>query len=167
MIVTVIVTCMRYVILEIIKRGVFFSFFLKTHNQNVDLQQGIWKILLDHVDVGIILQLLQSPALSSWCTPTTMSHRIVTNTVMKPTKILYFSGGWEAQYKNRKNFVNLCRNEVDFGRPAEWHFFATSDGKGSCDGVGGTVNSLIRPGTTNRVLNLQPSKAILLSRIWR
>ena len=45
--------------------------------------------------------------------------------------------------------------------PAEWHFFATSDGNGPCDGVGATVNSLTRPGTRNRVLNLQPSKAIL------
>ena len=45
--------------------------------------------------------------------------------------------------------------------PAEWHFFATSDRKGPCDGVGGTVNSLTRPGTTYRVVNLQPSKAIL------
>ena len=26
--------------------------------------------------------------------------------------------------------------------PAEWHFFATSHGKGPCDGVGGTVKRL-------------------------
>jgi hypothetical protein len=66
----------------------------------------------------------------------------LTNTIMKPTKILYFSDGCAAQYKNRKNFANLCHHEDDFGMPAEWHFFATSHGKGPCDGVGGTVKRL-------------------------
>ena len=45
----------------------------------------------------------------------------------------------QAQYKNTKNFINLCHHEDDFGMPTEWHFFATSHGKGLCDGVGGTV----------------------------
>ena len=36
----------------------------------------------------------------------------------------------------------MCHHEVDFGVPAEWHYFATSDGKGPCDGVGGTVKRL-------------------------
>ena len=35
--------------------------------------------------------------------------------------------------------INLCYHKEDFGIPAEWHFFATSHGKGPCDGVGGTV----------------------------
>ncbi|CAH0554763.1 unnamed protein product [Brassicogethes aeneus] len=30
-------------------------------------------------------------------------------------------------------------NKKDFGIDAEWHFFATSHGKGACDGIGGTV----------------------------
>ena len=54
-------------------------------------------------------------------------------------KITYFSDGCAAQYKNCKNFINLCYHKEDFGIPAEWHFFATSHGKGPCDGVGGTV----------------------------
>ena len=29
-----------------------------------------------------------------------------------------------------KNFVTPCHHEEDFGMPAEWHFFATSHGKG-------------------------------------
>ena len=29
------------------------------------------------------------------------------------------------QYKNCKNFLNLCWHLVDFGMPAVWHFFAT------------------------------------------
>ena len=44
--------------------------------------------------------------------------------------------------KTAKNFINLCHREDDFGMPAEWHFFATSHGKGPCDGVGGTVKRL-------------------------
>ena len=59
-----------------------------------------------------------------------------------PKKIIYFSDGAASQYKNRKNFVNLCNHETDFGVKAEWHFSATSHGKGACDGVGGTVKRL-------------------------
>jgi hypothetical protein len=62
--------------------------------------------------------------------------------VEKPRYIFYFSDGCAAQYKNRKNFINLCHHQKDFGIPAEWHFFATSHGKGPCDGVGGTVKRL-------------------------
>jgi len=66
----------------------------------------------------------------------------LTSKIARPTKIVYFSDGCAAQYKNRKNFANLCNHEQDFGMPAEWHFFATSHGKGPCDGVGGTVKRL-------------------------
>jgi hypothetical protein len=66
----------------------------------------------------------------------------LTNKIEKPQKIIYFSDGCAAQYKNRKNFINLCHHEQDFGMSAEWHFFATSHGKGACDGVGGTVKRL-------------------------
>ena len=59
-----------------------------------------------------------------------------------PKRILYFSDGAASQYKNRKNFLNLCHHLSDFGIPAEWHFFATSHGKGACDGLGGTVKRL-------------------------
>ena len=37
-----------------------------------------------------------------------------------PRKIFYFSDGAAAQYKNRKNFLNLCLHEADFGVTAEW-----------------------------------------------
>lgn len=58
-------------------------------------------------------------------------------------KLYYFSDGSAAQYKNRKNFLNLCYHKEDFdGLEAEWHFYATSHGKGVCDGVGGTVKRL-------------------------
>ena len=58
------------------------------------------------------------------------------------SKIFYFSDGAAAQYKNKKNFSNLCHHEADFGIEAQWHLFATSHGKGACDGLGGTVKRL-------------------------
>ena len=57
-------------------------------------------------------------------------------------QIVYFSDGAAQQYKNRKNFSNLCHHELDFSVKAEWHFSATSHGKGACDGLGGTVKHL-------------------------
>ena len=60
----------------------------------------------------------------------------------KPSKIIYVSDGCAAQYKNRKNFINLCYHMDDFGVPAEWHFFATSHGKTAADGVAGTLKRL-------------------------
>ena len=57
-------------------------------------------------------------------------------------KIIYFSDGSAAQYKNFKNFTNLLMHQEDFGMSAEWHFFATSHGKSPCDGIGGTVKRL-------------------------
>ncbi len=55
------------------------------------------------------------------------------------THIEYFTDGSAAQYKNKKNFANLTHHLEDFGVPAEWHFFATSHGKGPSDGIGGTL----------------------------
>ena len=57
-------------------------------------------------------------------------------------KIIYFFGGAASQYKNRKNFQNLSHHKDDFRVKAEWHFSATSHGKGACDGLGGTVKRL-------------------------
>lgn len=56
--------------------------------------------------------------------------------------INYFSDGCAAQYKNRKNFVNLAHHRGDFGVTAEWNFFATAHGKGPCDALGGTTKRL-------------------------
>lgn len=54
-------------------------------------------------------------------------------------KIIYFSDGAGSQYKNKFNFINLVHHKADFGVEVEWNFFATSHGKGACDGIGGTV----------------------------
>lgn len=54
-------------------------------------------------------------------------------------KLYYFSDGCAGQYKNRKNFANVYFHKADFGYDCEWHFHATSHGKGPCDGLGGTL----------------------------
>ena len=74
------------------------------------------------------------------------------------TKIYYVSDGCSGQYKNFKNFLNLCCHKEDFSIEAEWIFFATSHGKLPCDGIGGAVKrhaakrSLQRP-LNNLILN--------------
>src|SRR5215469_9240319 len=64
-----------------------------------------------------------------------------------------FSDGAISQYKNFKNFTNLCLHEEDFGITAEWNFFSTSHGKGSCDGLGGTIKRLARRAILQRPYN--------------
>ena len=54
-------------------------------------------------------------------------------------KIKYFTDGSAAQYKNKKNFANICSHVDDFGLQAEWHFYASCHGKSACDGIGGTL----------------------------
>jgi hypothetical protein len=69
--------------------------------------------------------------------------KFIENTSVSPLKkMVYFSDGSAAQYKNRKNVQNItCHNE-EFGVPAERHIFTTSHGKSACDGVGGTLRRL-------------------------
>ena len=54
-------------------------------------------------------------------------------------KLFYFSDGCEGQYKNYKNFMNLCLHKQDFRLDAEWIFFATCHSKSPCDRIGGSV----------------------------
>lgn len=73
----------------------------------------------------------------------------------KPKKIIYISDGCAAQYKNRKNFLNLCYHFQDFDVEAEWHFFATSHGKSAGDGAGGTLKRLATKASLQRPYNNQ------------
>lgn len=41
--------------------------------------------------------------------------------------------------KIKSNFLNLLHHNNEFGNDAEWHFFATSHGKGAYDGIGGCM----------------------------
>ena len=73
------------------------------------------------------------------------------------SKFHYFSDGCAGQYKNCKNFLNLCYRREDFGIDCEWNFFATSHGKSPCDGIGGTVKRL----TAKASLQRSPGNQIL------
>jgi hypothetical protein len=48
-------------------------------------------------------------------------------------KVHYFSDGASAQYKNCFNMMNVSHHFDDFDVNCEWHFFATSHGKGPSD----------------------------------
>lgn len=56
---------------------------------------------------------------------------------LKTVKV--FSDGCASQFKNRYNLSNLCFFLDDFELIGEWHFLATSHGKGAVVGVGGEV----------------------------
>ena len=58
------------------------------------------------------------------------------------TKFIYFNDGASSQWKNCKNFLNLCHHNSDRGLEVELNCFATSHGKSSYDGIGGTVKRL-------------------------
>lgn len=55
------------------------------------------------------------------------------------SKFIYFTDGAVSQYKNFKNMHLLYNHHNLFGIHTEWHFFATSHGKGACDGVAAVV----------------------------
>ena len=59
------------------------------------------------------------------------------------SNVHYFSDGYAGQYKNCKNFLNLCLHNSDFSVKCKWNFFATSHGKSPCDSIGGTVKELV------------------------
>ena len=68
------------------------------------------------------------------------------------------SDGAAGQYKNRKNFANLVQHDHDFQVSAEWNFFATSHGKSSCDGVGGSVKRLAAHASLQGTLITMPKE---------
>ena len=49
----------------------------------------------------------------------------------------------EMSRNTKKHFANVCHHKSDYGLVAECHFFATSDGKSPCDGLGGTTKRLV------------------------
>ena len=71
------------------------------------------------------------------------------------TKIYYISDGCGGQYKNFRNFLNLCSHKKDFSIEAEWIFFATSHRKSPCEGIGGAVKHHDAKPSLQRPLNNQ------------
>ena len=71
------------------------------------------------------------------------------------SKFYYFSDVSSSQYKNFKNFANLCHHMKDFRVDAEWNFFVTSHGKNACDCVGGMLQRLAAKASLQRHLQNQ------------
>jgi hypothetical protein len=68
---------------------------------------------------------------------------------------MYVSDSSAAQYKNQKHFINIIYHEQDFGLFAEWHFCATSHGKGPANVIEGTVKGLAAKASLQREYNNQ------------
>lgn len=66
-------------------------------------------------------------------------------------KIYFFSDGAASQYKNRKNFFNICELQFTQNIIIEWHFSATYHGKSPCDGIGGTIKRMATRASLQRV----------------
>lgn len=81
--------------------------------------------------------------------------RHIMDVIPQVEKIIYFSDGAASQYKNKKNFINICHHKHDFGLDAEWNFFASSHGKSACDGVGGTTKRETTKASLQRTVNGQ------------
>ena len=75
-------------------------------------------------------------------------------------ELIYWTDGCAGQYKNRYNFINLLYHMADFGIRAQWHFFATSHGKGACDGVCGCLKRLAAKASLQRPYDDQILTAI-------
>lgn len=75
-------------------------------------------------------------------------------------KIYFFSDGAGGQYKNRFNFHNLCEMKYSENIDVEWHFFATSHGKGPCDAIGGTLKRLATKASLQRPFENQITTAL-------
>ena len=67
----------------------------------------------------------------------------------------YFTDGCAGQYKNCKNFINICHHKHGFAVKCTSSFFATSHGKSRCDGIGGTVKRLTATASFHRTTNNQ------------
>ena len=72
----------------------------------------------------------------------------------------YVTDGCASQYKNCKNFLNLCNHKNDFGLDATWSFFATSHGNSPCDGIGGTLKRLTARASLQRPISNQILTAV-------
>ena len=70
-------------------------------------------------------------------------------------KANYYSDGCADQYKNCKNFINICMHHRDFFVDCTWTFSATSYRKCTCDGIGGTLKWLTARASLQRPFSNQ------------
>jgi hypothetical protein len=99
--------------------------------------KGVWVI---HLNVIVIVVTFSEKKLEALLC--TVPCSFLSGNLKGLTKVYYFSDGEASQFKNRKNFINICYKKCDFGLNAKWHFFAVSHGKGACDGIGGRIKRL-------------------------
>ena len=72
----------------------------------------------------------------------------------KPSKIIDVSDGYAAQYKNRKNFINLCHHMEDFG-VCRMAFFYNFTQQNAADGCAGTLQRLATKASLQRAMENQ------------
>lgn len=63
--------------------------------------------------------------------------------VPQVNKLIVFSDNCAGQFKSRYNVTIVCYAEKDFGVSLEWNFFASRQGRGTVDGVGGSVKRTV------------------------
>lgn len=97
---------------------------------------------LEHLNACIVSDCLKHDTIAVHAFITSLMPHLKTK-LPQMSKVMYYSDGCSGQYKNYKNFLNLCHHQSDYLVDAEWHFFATSHGKSPCDGIGGTVKRLV------------------------
>jgi hypothetical protein len=66
---------------------------------------------------------LEHTAITVHCFISCIVHHLVPEVLPHLRKVYYFSNVASSQYKNCKNFLNLCYHEKDFHLAAEWNFF--------------------------------------------
>jgi hypothetical protein len=64
-----------------------------------------------------------------------------------------FSDGAAQHFKQKYSFVSATKLQDD-GIQVNWHFFATSHGKGAVDGIGGTVKRVVQAAIKTRRCNV-------------
>lgn len=95
---------------------------------------------LRHYNYVIISESLHHDTTAVHLFITKMMKFLTENLPTPITKVYYVSDGAASQYKNKSNFMNILQHKEDFdGISCEWHFHATSHGKGPCDGIGGIL----------------------------
>ena len=85
------------------------------HKTNTKLQSHSLCYLSDDLthDVNMVYEILKQTV-----------HFIQNFICDNVSTVHYFSDGCAAQYKNCKNFLNLCFHQQDFGVKCTWSFFA-------------------------------------------
>lgn len=97
---------------------------------------------LKHLSFVVISEDLRHDSITVSLFISKMIDFLRTEQSMSVNKIYFISDGAASQYKNRKNFASLCHFKQKYNIVVEWHFFATSHGKGPCDAIGGTLKRM-------------------------